>query len=347
MARAAVALALRGHQVLWSGGDPPAAGAEPLPGCLTRAPRGVDLARAHADIVVGGGDAPLAAAGAGWLARAHALVLDFAGDEPGRWGPLDRLAWATLFGAGLTDGAGARRLEIDPGPLALERIGLWSDDPPACEPDAAHPDSEMLERACERALARHRGGAPRPALFVDRDGTLVVERGYLSDPRSIELLPGVAQALQNVRAAGHPVVVISNQSGVGRGMFTLGRVHEAMAMLRCQLRAHGVELDAVYFCPHRPEDACACRKPGIALLERAAEDLVLDLGSSAVVGDKLLDVRTGHGAGALGILVRTGYGRDEEERAVTPGEGVTPEFVADGLGAAVDWLLAREGLGSA
>ena len=113
------------------------------------------------------------------------------------------------------------------------------------------------------------------------------------------------------------MVVISNQSGVGRGFFPLSRVYEAMARLRHVLREHGAGIDAIYFCPHRPEAGCACRKPGIELLLRAAEDLQLSLARSAFVGDKLLDVQTGHHAGALGVLVRTGYGRDEEQQIAT------------------------------
>ena len=116
------------------------------------------------------------------------------------------------------------------------------------------------------------------------------------------------------------------------------------ARLRIELRAHGVELDAIYFCPHRPEDGCTCRKPGTALLERAAEDLLLDLRSSAVIGDKLLDVETARNAAALGILVRTGYGAEEERRGAA--ENLErPDHVADSLDGAVAWLLAREGLG--
>jgi histidinol phosphatase-like enzyme len=105
-----------------------------------------------------------------------------------------------------------------------------------------------------------------------------------------------------------------------------------------------VELDAIYFCPHHPDAGCRCRKPGIELLERAAEDLVLDLPSSVVIGDKLLDVETARNARATGVLVRTGYGLEQERRAGAG--GATPAHVADDLGSAVDWLLAREGLGT-
>ena len=179
----------------------------------------------------------------------------------------------------------------------------------------------------------------RPAVFLDRDGTLVVERGYLANPDDIELIPGVPQALRSLKAAGYVLVVVSNQSGVGRGLFSLSTVYAAMARLRGLLRAEGVELDAVYFCPHRPDAGCACRKPGTRLLEDAASNLGLALRDSAMVGDKLLDVVTAHRAGARGVLVRSGYGRDEQQR-IDGGElDRAPDWVADDLAAAVSWLL--------
>jgi len=180
----------------------------------------------------------------------------------------------------------------------------------------------------------------RSAAFLDRDGTLVVERGYLSDPADLELLPGAADAVRTLHAAGLAVVVISNQSGVGRGLFPLARVYQAMAALRRVLRARGAELDAIYFCPHRPEEGCDCRKPGSALLLRAAEDLQLDLRRSAMVGDKLLDVETGHRAGGLGVLVRTGYGRDEEGRLASEPASRRPDRVSGDLAEAAGWIVA-------
>jgi histidinol-phosphate phosphatase family protein len=237
----------------------------------------------------------------------------------------------------------AGRFQQQPRGLAFERLGLWSDEAPPLEPDVTHGDVEILERACERALARHRSRALRAALFLDRDGTLVREIGYLADPDDLELLPGVPAALRAARNAGLPLVLISNQSGVGRGLFPLARVYEAMARLRQLLRAEGIELDAIYFCPHRPDGGCSCRKPGTALLERAAEDLLIALRRSAMAGDKLLDALTAHRAGALGILVRTGYGRDEEQRIAAAREAgeAPPDQVTDDLGQAVRWFLER------
>ena len=176
---------------------------------------------------------------------------------------------------------------------------------------------------------------------MDRDGTLVAERGYLSDPDGLELLPGVAAALRQLRQAGHPVVIISNQAGVGRGRFGIEQVHAVMARLRWMLRAEGVEIDAIHFCPHAPGEGCACRKPGTQLFERAAEDLQISLRASMMAGDKRLDAAAGIRAGGVGVLVRTGYGR-EEEANVGNGEYPAPTRVCETLLEAAEWFCSIE-----
>jgi D-glycero-D-manno-heptose 1,7-bisphosphate phosphatase len=339
MAMAAAGLALRGHEVLWAGGAPPDfPGGRPTT-LRTTEVTGLGLARHAAEVVLGGG-APRRAAVAGWLARARCMVLGLEAAALARWNPVDRALWDSLHSWGLLEEAEGPALQAAPRGLDLERVALWPPGRAPAAPDAAHPDVETLERVCERALARQRGRAPRPAVFVDRDGTLVVERGYLSDPAGLEFLPGTAEALHDLKAAGMAVIVVSNQSGVGRGLFPLARVHEAMARLRVDLRAAGVELDGVYFCPHRPEDGCACRKPGTLLLERAAEDHLLSLRGSFMVGDKRIDAETGRRAGARGILVRSGYGREEEGALDDPDTGWPPDAVCDDLPAAAAWILA-------
>ena len=345
---AAAGLALRGHQVRWSEPPPPPAAlpgeASPVPLARTRA------ALPEADVVVAAGERAAPAALIGWRSRAHALVLSVAPESLARWNLLDRIAWHSLYAIGLLEERDAQALRTNSQGIALERLALWSGEALPGAPDAAHLDTEVLERACERALARHRARARRPAVFLDRDGTLVIERGYLSDPADLELLPGVPGALTALHGAGYALVVISNQSGVGRGLFPLSRVYDAMARLRRLLRDHGVELDAMYFCPHRPGDGCDCRKPGPGLLERAAEDLALDLGRSFMVGDKLIDAEAGKRAGGHGVLLRTGYGRDEERRLDEPGaepvaaanSAIRPDAVLDDLPAAVRWILEKE-----
>ena len=338
LALAAAGLALRGHEVLWPGRHPlvfPAG----EPATLCGVPAGVGLARHSVDVVLGG-PGPLGAALAGWLVRARCMVLALDADSVRRWGYLARGAWSTLHAWAVFDEADGAALQADPQGLDREQIALWPLADPPTAPDATHPDTELIERVCERALARQRGRARRPGVFMDRDGTLVIERGYLSDPADLELLPGAGAALFDLKAAGLPLIVISNQSGVGRGLFPLARVYEVMARLRVESRAAGVELDGIYFCPHRPEEGCACRKPGTLLLERAAEDHLLKLRGSFMVGDKLLDVETVQRAGGQGVLVRSGYGREEERSLGGAAAGRAPDRVCDGLEGASAWILA-------
>ena len=334
MRPAVLGLALRGHEVWWPGAGGEAARAE-APVLLTA---GGAAARVRADLVIGAGR-PRVPAHRGWFAGAHCLVQAVESAGRSRWNWLDRWAWQSLSSFALVEPAEADGIRASPSPLTLERVGLWSDVPPPRRASAEHPDTEILERACERIASRHRGGAPRHAAFLDRDGTLVREVGYLSDPKQLELLPGVAAALARLGAAGFARVVISNQAGVGRGYFPITRVYETMAELRRQLRAEGVELDAIYFCPHAPDDGCACRKPGIELLERACEDLGIRMRGSGLIGDKLLDVETGRRAGGYGVLVGTGYGAKERERAEQAGPEARPDFVAADLDAAAAWLI--------
>jgi len=329
-------LALRGHQVAWLGS--PGGPADMVGEGGLRSGR--EVAGLGAELIVGGTHAPWATALAGRIAGASVMVLDLEWAGVDRWGWIDRWAWGAMDSTGLVAEAEAPRWVADPRGLARERIGLWPAAPLPAAPDPAHPDTEVLERACERALARHRGGAARAAVFLDRDGTLVRETGYLADPDGLELLPGVAGALRDLAAADLPLVVISNQSGIGRGLFWESDVHAVMARLRRMLRERGVELTAIYFCRHRPEDDCPCRKPRTGLLLRAAEDLQLALGQSVMIGDKRIDAATGARAGGQGILVRTGYGGEEERRpeARLP----APDHVSDDLAAAVAWWLGPD-----
>jgi D-glycero-D-manno-heptose 1,7-bisphosphate phosphatase len=336
MRAAAAGLVLRGHDVVWLGANVPAelAGS----GCLRLHGGHPVRLREQAEIVLGGGARPHGTAASGWLAGAHAMVLGIATGQASGWGWLDRWGWGSLDSCailepGPIDGAPAPQW-IDP-----DRVAWWSPEPAPEAPAAAHPDTEVLERACERWVARRYGHAPRCGVFVDRDGTLVVEKGYLSRAEDLELLDGAAGALARLRAAGCALVVVSNQSGVGRGFFPLEGVHQAMARMRVLLRERGVEIDAVYFCPHRPEAGCECRKPGTGMLRAAADNLNLSLRRSVMVGDKLLDVETGHAAGGLGVLVRTGYGRDEAARADSLPRA--PDRVVADLAEAADWIARR------
>jgi len=182
------------------------------------------------------------------------------------------------------------------------------------------------------------------AVFLDRDGTINEEMGYINHLDRLVLLPGAAAAVRSINASGLKAVVVTNQSGAARGYFPVAfidRVHEKMRRL---LSEEGAFLDGIYTCPHGPqprevEAGCDCRKPSPGLLLRAARDLNLDLARSYVVGDRFQDVVMARGAGARAVLVLTGYGRGELE-FVGPGSPVKPDFVAADLPQAVEWILA-------
>jgi D-glycero-D-manno-heptose 1,7-bisphosphate phosphatase len=139
------------------------------------------------------------------------------------------------------------------------------------------------------------------ALFMDRDGTVMVDVGYPRNPDDVELVPEAPEALARLRELGLKLVVVSNQSGVGRGLVTADEAASVHRRFVEALRAHGVELDAAYYCPHAPEEGCSCRKPSPELLERAARELDLDLGESFMVGDKESDLEAGRRAGCRTI----------------------------------------------
>lgn len=175
----------------------------------------------------------------------------------------------------------------------------------------------------------------RAAVFVDRDGTVIVERGYLGDPAGVELESGAGAALAALQRAGWLLVLVTNQSGVARGYFgeeDVVRVNDALSSL---LTAHGVRLDGIYCCFHGPGDRCDCRKPASGLFERAAADLGIAMDRSFVIGDKAADLEAADRIGATGILVTTGHGMAERERAIAAGR-----TVVSGLGEAASVILA-------
>ncbi len=177
----------------------------------------------------------------------------------------------------------------------------------------------------------------RPAVFLDRDGTLIEEKEYLADPDGVAFVPGAIEALARLQDAGLALVVVTNQSGIARGYYTLDDYHAVARRVEAELAAGGVRLDATYFCPHHPDHTgpCRCRKPATGMYESAADELGLDLAASYYVGDKLTDVEPARALGGTPMLVRTGYGGALEGQA--PPEVV----VVDDLAAAADWILAR------
>lgn len=164
-------------------------------------------------------------------------------------------------------------------------------------------------------------------VILDRDGTLIVERHYLSDPDQVELIEGATSGLQQLSEMGLGLVVLTNQSGLGRGYFDQARLNRIHYRLRGLLRAAGVYLDGIYVCPHTPDDGCLCRKPKPGLLELAAKELGFDPLRSFVIGDKACDIELGQRVGATTFLVRTGYGA----QVATEGIGIA-DYVVDDLG---------------
>jgi D-glycero-D-manno-heptose 1,7-bisphosphate phosphatase len=177
----------------------------------------------------------------------------------------------------------------------------------------------------------------RPAVFLDRDGTLIAEVGYLGDPDGVALLSGVPDAVRRLREAGFVLVVVSNQAGVARGLFTENDVVAVNRRLADILANEGLELDGWYFCIHHPDfgEPCDCRKPAPGMLTRAARELGLDLGRSWIVGDHPSDAEAGRRAGARPIIVLSGHTHDHDDELP---EGVP--LVAD-LAAATDLILAE------
>jgi D-glycero-D-manno-heptose 1,7-bisphosphate phosphatase len=174
-----------------------------------------------------------------------------------------------------------------------------------------------------------------PPVFLDRDGTLIIDKHYLSDPDEVCLEQGVVEGLAMLRGHGHPLVVLSNQSGIGRGLFSESDAERVNARVDDMLRAHGIEILAWYLCPHAPEAMCACRKPLPGMALAASRDWNLELAGSYVVGDKVSDLELAAAIGANGILVTTGYGAAaaqwarDHERPVFDGLRGVAEYIAE------------------
>jgi len=180
----------------------------------------------------------------------------------------------------------------------------------------------------------------RAAAFIDRDGTIIEEVGYLNHISRFRMFPFAAGALRRLNEAGYPVIVVSNQSGVARGYFPESLVGDVTALMTKQLSEAGARVDAVYYCPHGSSDSCQCRKPRTGMLERAAQEHNVDVPRSYVIGDRYVDIELARNARARGILVRTGYGEGELtwHAAKWP---APPDFVAEDLARAVDWILRQ------
>jgi len=178
----------------------------------------------------------------------------------------------------------------------------------------------------------------RLGVFLDRDGTLIEDRHYLREADEVRLLPGAAEAVRRLNVAGLPAVVVTNQSGIARGLLTESDYLGTMDRLNALLAEGGAHLSGHYHCPHLPEVSgpCECRKPGPLLYRRAAAELRLDLAGSWWVGDRVRDIAAAAGLGGHGVLVLTGAGAGEAASAVHQGWRVVSD-----VSTAVDWILAQ------
>ncbi len=163
-------------------------------------------------------------------------------------------------------------------------------------------------------------------MLIDRDGTINVEKDYLSSPAEIELCEGTADGIKLLRGLGLRVVIVTNQSAIGRGFFGLKQLEKIHERLRQVLAEAQTSVDAVYFCPHLPEDKCECRKPLSGMADRAAREFGAQLSKSFVIGDNTCDIKLGKNVGATTVLVRTGYGAKTESE-----KKVKPDFVVENL----------------
>jgi D-glycero-D-manno-heptose 1,7-bisphosphate phosphatase len=167
----------------------------------------------------------------------------------------------------------------------------------------------------------------RRALFVDRDGTIILERDYLADPSGVHLVPGAAEGLGAFAGAGYALVIVTNQSGIARGLYTEDRFRAVQDRVEQELERAGVHIDAVFYCPHHPDvtGPCECRKPGLGMYRAAAARLGVDLAASLYVGDRVKDVLPALQLGGRGYLVHTGYGA-EEAAALPAGLGTVADL---------------------
>jgi len=185
----------------------------------------------------------------------------------------------------------------------------------------------------------------RGGVFLDRDGTINEQMGYINHIERFVLLPGVVEAVKILNNNEIPVFIVTNQSGLARGYFPpelLDEVHDKMTSL---FVAAGAKIDGIYVCPHHPEAkeevyrlSCDCRKPKSGLLKRAALEHAIDLTASYVVGDRWSDLKAAANVKAKGILVLTGYGRGDY-KYIGPGQKIKPDYVAENLNLAVAWIL--------
>ncbi|MCD6163367.1 MAG: D-glycero-beta-D-manno-heptose 1,7-bisphosphate 7-phosphatase [candidate division Zixibacteria bacterium] len=169
-----------------------------------------------------------------------------------------------------------------------------------------------------------------PAVFLDRDGVIIHEKDFIIDPDKLEFIPGSLDALKRIPPS-YKKIIVSNQSGIGRGYFTANQVERFNDVLLARIKKYGASIDKIYYCPHTPEDNCNCRKPKPGLFEKARQQFNIDFSGSWMIGDKSSDIRAGKNIGAATILVLTGYGGKERNSL-----DVAADYVVNNLYEAVE-----------
>jgi D-glycero-D-manno-heptose 1,7-bisphosphate phosphatase len=188
---------------------------------------------------------------------------------------------------------------------------------------------------------RENSNSPDKAIFMDRDGTVSEEIGYMYHAGLYKPFPWTGQAVRRINESGFKAILITNQAGVERGYFPESTVHEVHAVLDAELERWSARLDGIYFCPHRPETQCDCRKPKPGMILRASREMNIELSESYMIGDRYVDVEAAHGAGVKSVLLRSGDGLKEIEKFGKTAAN-QPHFIADTLLLAVEAILSGQ-----
>ena len=176
------------------------------------------------------------------------------------------------------------------------------------------------------------------AIFLDRDGTINTEVDYLSTVKNLRLIKNTAKAIRILNQNRIKVIIVTNQSGISRGLFSIDDLDNIHNELKRKLRRRGAYIDAIYYCPHHPDEECSCRKPKNGMFKLAAKDFDLKLNKCYIIGDKLTDIKAAHNIYAKGILVRTGYGKSEQNKLRGEAD-IMPDHIAENLYEAVKWII--------
>ena len=177
------------------------------------------------------------------------------------------------------------------------------------------------------------------AVFIDRDGTINVNVGYIDHPDDFQMYPGVIEGIKLLKKNGYKIIIVTNQSGIGRGYFVKKNLDDIHHKMNHELSENGTTVDAIYYCPHHPDDQCNCRKPKTGLLEQAVKDLNIDIKESFIIGDRMLDMEAGDKIGCNTVLVPENKEKVSLEMKKSL---VKPDCICDDFLSGVQWILNHE-----